>query len=239
MEIVWNLWHGCRKVSEGCRNCYVYREDARYGKIASEIFRTKQFRLPVEIGRDGNYRVPSGSEVMTCFTSDFLLEDADDWRTEAWAMIRERKDLRFVFITKRIERFLRCIPPDWGEGWDHVSVGVTAENQQMADLRLPVFREIPARHKFIVCEPLLGQIELRSFLDNKIEQLIAGGESGEQARVCDFEWVLDLREQCLQKKVNFRFKQTGARFLKDGKCYRIRRPFQHLQARKADLDLIF
>ena len=71
-----------------------------------------------------------------CFSSDFLIEEADDWREECWTMMAERSDLDFIFLTKRIDRFLQCIPDDWNDGYDNVTVGCTVENQAMADHRL-------------------------------------------------------------------------------------------------------
>ena len=89
----WNPWHGCHKKSEGCANCYVYRIDAKHGRDSSVVQRTAEFDLPVRRGRDGNYKIAPGELVWTCFSSDFLVEDADIWRSEAWDMIRERRDL--------------------------------------------------------------------------------------------------------------------------------------------------
>lgn len=88
--VTWNPWHGCTKYSEGCRFCYVYRQDAVYGSsISSEQCRkTQNYDLPVKKKRDGSFKVDAGSIVMTCFTSDFLLADADEWRTECWKMIK-------------------------------------------------------------------------------------------------------------------------------------------------------
>ena len=117
----WNLWHGCRKVSEGCRRCYVYRQDARWEQDASQVRRTAAFDLPVRRDRTGRYKIPPGQTVYTCFTSDFFIEEADAWRGEAWAMIRERSDCTFLMITKRIDRVAACLPADWGEGWPHVA----------------------------------------------------------------------------------------------------------------------
>ena len=77
--------------------------------------------------------------VYVCFSSDFLIEDADKWRTECWEMIRERSDLHFLFLTKRIERFLDCVPHDWESGYENVTVGCTVENQENADYRLHIF----------------------------------------------------------------------------------------------------
>ena len=102
----WNPWHGCTKVSPGCRFCYVYRQDEMYGsEIASNLARkTAAFNLPVKRKRDKTFKIPSGKIVFTCFTSDFLLEDADPWRPECWEMMRFRSDCMFYFFTKRIDR---------------------------------------------------------------------------------------------------------------------------------------
>ena len=101
----WNPWHGCTKYSEGCRYCYVYRQDEAYGSsVSSEQCRkTQNFNLPIKKKRDGTPKVAPGSIVMTCFTSDFLLKDADEWRDECWEMIKHRDDCMFYFFTKRIE----------------------------------------------------------------------------------------------------------------------------------------
>ena len=106
----------------------------------------------------------------------------------------------------------------------------------MADARLPVFREAPIQHRMIVCEPLLEKIDLRDYLGNWVESVTVGGESGAEARVCDYDWILDIRSQCIEADVPFQFKQTGANFLKDGKRYQIKRALQHAQARKANIN---
>ena len=74
----WNPWHGCRKLSEGCANCYVYRMDAEHGRDPTLPHRTAAFGLPLRKNRKGEYRVPSGSTLWTCFSSDFFLEEADE-----------------------------------------------------------------------------------------------------------------------------------------------------------------
>ena len=127
-------------------------------------------------------------------------------------------------------------PPDWGEGYENVHICCTVENQRQADIRLPVYCKAPIRHKSIICSPLLGPIDLRPYLSDSMEEVVVGGESGEEARVCDYSWVLDLRQQCVEAGVPFHFMQTGARLLKDGKCYRIPRKHQHSQARAAGID---
>lgn len=233
----WNLWHGCHKISAGCAHCYVYRIDARHGRDSSIVTKTKDFDLPLRKNRMKEYKIPSGELVYTCFTSDFLLEDADPWREEAWRIMKIRSDLRFLFITKRIHRFAQCIPPDWGDGYDNVMVCCTAENQDRADFRLPIFRDLPIRHKSIICEPLLGPIDLSPYLGSWVDVVVVGGESGIDARLCDYDWVLDIRRQCIEHGVPFHFRQTGAYFRKDGKTYRILKKDQQTQARKAKIDL--
>lgn len=136
-DIIWNPWHGCKKYSEGCKNCYVYRRDESVGRDASVIGKTQMFDLPVKRNRSGGYKVPSGSVVFACMTSDFFIEDADGWRDEIWDIIRTRRDVDFFIISKRILRFMQCIPDDWGNGYDNVSVVCTIENQRQCDIRLP------------------------------------------------------------------------------------------------------
>lgn len=77
---------------------------------------------------------------------------------------------------------------------------------------------------------------LSRWLSPDVELVLAGGESGADARVCDYDWVLSLRAQCVEAGVPFHFKQTGAHFRKDGRLFDIDRRFQHAQARKAGID---
>ena len=237
-SMMWNLWHGCHQLSAGCKHCYVYRGDARREVDSSVVVRTKNFDLPLRKKRNGEFKIPPGTFVYTCFTSDFFVEDADKWRAEAWEMIRYRSDLHFMMITKRIDRFSDCLPDDWGDGYDNVTICCTVENQACADYRLPIYRRAPIKHKIIICEPLLERIDLSTYAVGEwIEQIVAGGESGYEARPCDFEWVMDLRRICVENKVEFWFKQTGSKFVKDGKTYNVKRQFQHSQARKAGINI--
>ena len=234
----WNPWHGCTKISPGCKYCYVYRQDERYGStLASSLCRkTGAFALPMKRRRDGSYKIPPGKIVFTCFTSDFLLEDADPWRPDCWRMMRQRSDCWFYFFTKRIHRLADCLPLDWGEGYDNVLIGCTVENQDRANYRLPIFLDLPIKHRSIIASPLLERLDLSAYLDDRIEEVATGGESGVEARPCDYDWILDLRRQCVEKDIPFRFHQTGAYFIKDGRMYRVRRKYQLSQARKANID---
>ncbi|WP_268938774.1 DUF5131 family protein [Peribacillus faecalis] len=119
-------------------------------------------------------------------TSDFFIEDADEWREEAWHMMKIRDDLQFYIITKRIHRFVDCLPSDWGDGYPNVTIGCTIENQQLADERLPILYDCPIQHKQLVCEPLLTDIDFGPYIED-IEGVIVGGETGSGARVCHYE----------------------------------------------------
>ena len=133
---------------------------------------------------------------------------------------------------------MECLPVDWKDGYDNVTICCTVENQTCADYRLPIYRMAPIKHKIIICEPLLERIDLSTYAVGEwIEQIVAGGESGYEARPCDFEWVMDLRRICVENKVEFWFKQTGSKFVKDGKTYDVKRQFQHSQARKAGINI--
>lgn len=234
---MWNPWHGCHKISEGCLNCYVYRRDAQYGKDSTLVAKTRDFALPVRKSRAGVYKLAGPQTVYTCFTSDFFLAEADAWRVEAWQMIRQRVDLHFFIVTKRIQRFQVQLPADWCAGYPNVTIYCTAENQQRAAERLPILLREPIRHKGIICEPLLEAVDLSAYLSREIESVIVGGESGSNGRVCRYEWVLAIQEQCRQAGTAFHFKQTGTHFVKDGRIYTIRRALQQSQAAKAGIDL--
>ena len=237
-NVTWNPWHGCTKYSEGCRYCYVYRQDEAYGSTVSseQCRKTQNFDLPVKKKRGGGFKVEPGSVVMTCFTSDFLLKDADEWRGECWEMIKSRFDCTFYFFTKRIERFMECVPDDWGDGYDNVIVGCTCENQDRADYRLPIFAKLPIRYKTVIIGPMLGPVDLEKYLDGSICEVTCSGESGANVRPLNYDWVLDVRRQCMNQGVSFQFHQTGAYFIKDGRTYHIPRRLQMLQAHKAGID---
>ena len=235
---VWNPWHGCKKISAGCDNCYVYEKDAMYGKNASVIRRTANFDLPVKKNRRGEYKLlPQEEPVYVCMTSDFFLPEADEWRSEAWAMIKERQDLSFVIETKREHRFFKALPGDWGDGYENVTILCSVEIQRRADDRIPAFLKLPVRHKGILCEPLLEKLVLDAYLKTgEIAQVLCGGEQGADARVCDFAWVLELMNQCVNCGFAFRFLRTGTFFRKGNRIYRIAEEEQEEQARRAGVD---
>lgn len=234
----WNPWHGCRKLSEGCLNCYVYRTDARYEKDSTEVTKNKCFDLPVRKNKNGGYIFHPSDTVYTCFTSDFFVPDADAWRPDAWRIIAERDDLHFLIITKRPDRFFVGLPDEVPHTFTNLTLCCTTENQRRADERLDVFTTLPVKSRYIICEPLLEHIDLTPWLTRGIEGVVAGGESGHNARECRWEWLQSLRAQCVSAGVAFTFKQTGANFVKDNHRYVIERRLQHAQARKASINYI-
>lgn len=232
MHDIWNPWHGCVKCSEGCQNCYMYFLDKTRDKNGADIYRTGGFDYPLKKDRYGNYKVKSGELIRVCMTSDFFLEEADDWRDDAWSIIRQRSDVKFFLLTKRPQRVKDCLPKDWCEGWENVFLNVTCENQTRADERIPVLLELPFKHKGIMCAPFIGHVSIEKYLeDGQIEQVICGGENYDGSRPCDFEWVKVLREECVRHDITFAFIETGTVFIKDGKTYRI--PSKMIQAQQA------
>ena len=215
-------------------HCYIHKGDAKRGINTNDIVKTKDFCKPVEKLKNGSYKLKSGI-VYTCFSTDFLLQEADGWREECWKMIRQRADCTFLFLTKRIERFMECIPEDWDDGYENVVVCCTIENQENADRKLPVFQTLPIKHKCITAQPLIGPIDMEKYLDH-IELVVVGGESDRDARVLDYDWVLNIREQCMRKHVSFEFRQCGTHFIKDGKQYRLQTKDLCSQARKANIN---
>ena len=222
MHDIWNPWHGCRKISAGCRNCYMYALDRRRGMDGSRIFRTANFDYPLQRERSGAYKIKSGELIRVCMTSDFFLEDADLWRAEAFAIMAARADVIFYLLTKRAARMAACLPANYQPGFPNLSFNVSCENQAAADERTPHLLALPCTHKGVMCAPLIGPVNLRPYLTSgQIEQVICGGENYDNPRPCDYAWVLDLRDQCAASAVKFTFIETGAIFIKDGRHYHI------------------
>lgn len=232
---MWNPWRGCKKCSDGCLHCYIHKGDAKRGVDTSNIVKTKDFDKPIEKWKNGSYKMKAGM-VYLCFSTDFLIEEADGWRAACWSMIKARQDCTFLFLTKRIERFMDCVPDDWGSGYENVVVCCTIENQKNADRKLSLFQTLPIKHKCITAQPLLENIDIEKYLEG-IELVVVGGESDDYARLLDYAWVLNLREQCIRKQVNFEFRQLGTYFIKDGKTYKLKTKDLRSQAKKADIDV--
>ena len=137
-------------------------------------------------------------------------------------MMRERCDVAFLLITKRVSRIAQCLPSDWGDGYENVICYATAENQRRAEERVPLLLDLPFKHRGVTCSPLLGFVDLSAWLKSgKIERVHCGGENYDGARPCHWEWVQSLAAQCRRENVSFTFFETGNVFVKDGKTYRL------------------
>ncbi|WP_405366841.1 DUF5131 family protein [Ruminobacter sp.] len=223
MHDIWNPWHGCRKCSEGCRNCYMFFLDRMRDRSGADISRNGAgFNYPLSKDRNGNFKVQSGEMLRVCMTSDFFLEEADAWRQDAWRIMHQRPDVKFFLLTKRPERVASCLPTDWGEGWENVFFNVSCENQKRTDERIPVLLDLPFKHKGIMCAPLIGPVTIEKYLETgQLEQVLCDGENYDGSRPNHYEWVKKLSDECRRYNVTFVFCGTGRKFVKDGRTYTI------------------
>ena len=230
----WNPWYGCHKCSEGCEHCYVETWNKLYDKEFNDVrYSSSNFRLPWKKDEYRDFIIPSGETILVCETSDFFIEEGDDYRAEAWKMIKDRDDLTFIINTRRIDRIEDALPSNWKDGYDNVIIIANVENQENIDKKLPLFKELKIKHKAINVSPILGKVDLTKFLDNSIEFVGVSGEHGKGARNCNFEWINDLYNQCNEKQIEFNFNSTGTNFIKDGKKYFIKNNQMKEQASKA------
>ena len=218
-QMTWNPWQGCHKLSAGCKNCYMFREKKRYGQDPDVVVRSKPntFNLPL--------RIKEAQLVFACSWSDFFIKEADQWRKEAWEIIRQTPHLAYQILTKRIEHAAEQLP--WGDGdpWPNVHLGVSCEDQKALDERVPFLLQTPAAVRWVSLEPLLGPVilddvgggghtslttEIDHPEDTRLDWVIVGGESGPGARPMHPDWVRSIRDQCQSAAVPFLFKQWGA-----------------------------
>jgi protein gp37 len=200
----WNPIIGCRKVSLGCKNCYMFTEQLRYSQDPNTVRRTahRTFTAPL--------RWKEPAFVFSCSWSDFFIETDFAWRREAWQIIKRTPHLTYQILTKRPENIERMLPPDWGNGYPNVWLGVTAENQHWLNVRGWELTTIPAVCRFLSIEPMLGPIQATFLLqDGLIDWVICGGESGSGCRPMQPDWVCGIKDECLMFGVPFFFKQWG------------------------------
>lgn len=197
----WNPWQGCRKVSSGCKNCYMFRDKKRWGQDGSKIYMSSWATMKKPL----SWKEPA--KVFTCSWSDFFLPEADFWRESAWEIIQKTPHLIYLILTKRPERIKDCLPGDWP--FPNVWLGVTAENQEMADHRWNLIMDIPCT-KFISVEPMLGPVRLNDdWLILSPDWIICGGESGPGFREMKMEWAETLKHDCDEWGIPFFMKQMS------------------------------
>lgn len=204
----WNPWVGCAKVSDGCRNCYMFREMARFGRNPRVVERSsdRTFYAPLK------WKGPA--RVFVCSWSDFFIPEAARWRDEAWNIIREAVQLTFMILTKRSWMIETCLPDDWGAGWNNVWLGLSLEDSDSVG-KLKILKAIPARVRFVSYEPALGPLSIVRYR-NDIKWVISGGESGLEAREAKVEWFRAIRDECQRYGIAYFHKQNGGNKKIDG-----------------------
>lgn len=133
-------------------------------------------------------------------------------RERLWKLIIDTPSLDWLLLSKRPQNIRSMVP--WTDVWpQNVWLGTTVENQTFAAKRLPLLLQHPAAVRFLSCEPLLGPIDLLPWIGKPglqpIDWVIAGGESGPNARPTHPDWATGLLRQCQQHSIAFHFKQWG------------------------------
>jgi protein gp37 len=154
-----------------------------------------------------------------------------EWLADMLDVIRRCPNLDFLLLTKRPEWWVQRMDAvtnyllrttgvtdqrEWVLEWPcgyarpNIWLGVTVENQEAADRRIPELLRIPARVRFLSIEPLLEDVGDLELLADPIDWVIVGGESGPKARPCDIRWISHIVSQCRAANVPCFVKQLGA-----------------------------
>jgi len=205
----WNPWIGCQRVSEACDDCYMFEGQRRNGQNPEIVRRTTTtFKDPLKWVRNPR-RYGHHKKIFTCSYSDFFITKADEWRPEAWEIIRRTPQFTYLILTHRPVLIPRRLPAGWGSGWPNCWLGVTVESRRWLS-RLDVLRRVPAVKHFVSFEPLLedlGEIDLCG-----IDWAIIGGKSGKnwKQNICDLSWIYRVIDQCRAQGVAVFVKQDSA-----------------------------
>jgi protein gp37 len=222
---VWNPTTGCDRVSPGCDHCYAMTMAKRLKGMGSAKYqkdgdpKTSGPGFGVSMHQTSltdplKWRKPQ--RIFVNSMSDLFHEEvADVFIGLVWQVMADCPQHTFQILTKRHARmraFLSRFEP-----LPNVWLGVSAENQQWADIRIPALLDTPAAVRFVSAEPLLGRINLHTdpieagapFWGSRLDWVIVGGESGRNARPMHPDWARGLRDQCQDAGVAFLFKQRG------------------------------
>jgi protein gp37 len=220
-KILWcdhtfNAWWGCLKVSEECKNCYAETFAKRVGRdiwgpaattdrwILSEANWKKPFQWNREAEKERLYHRVFCSSMSDVFEDHPAVIES---RKRLWDVIEQTSWLNWLLLTKRPENILKMSP--WGNNWpENVWVGTSVGTQARAIERIPELLKVPAKVRFLSCEPLLEAVDLTSWLP-ELQWIICGGESGPRHRPFNPQWARSLRDQCLETNIPFFFKQHG------------------------------
>lgn len=204
-ESTWNPVTGCTKISKGCKNCYAERMALRLQSMGNRNY-ADGFKVslhPHVLQRPLQWK--QSRTIFVNSMSDLFHKDVTfEFIRQIFDVMEMANQHRFQVLTKRSGRLFQLnskLP--WP---DNIWMGVTVENAEYTN-RTDDLRQTNAAVKFLSLEPLLGpipDIELEG-----IDWVIVGGESGPKARPIKYEWVTDIRDQCLLQGVPFFFKQWG------------------------------
>lgn len=220
-----NPWIGCTKVSPACDNCYAEKWDQRFHngihwgpKFARKRTAPANWKKPLKWNREAA-DLPIRPKVFCASMADIFDNHRSilpEWRQDLWALIKATPNLDWLILTKRPQNFRKYLPDGWMRdgAWLNVWLGVTVENQEEAERRIPVLTATPARKRFLSCEPLLAELDLMQWFfplagSRPLHWIIAGGENDPNFREVKEEWLIWLSSQCAVADVPFFFKQWG------------------------------
>lgn len=224
-----------------------WRKPLQWNKLAWETCKECGWRGPVHETHDfcpncdGEELLPARARVFCASLAD-VFERRDElipWRADLMTLIGATPNLDWLLLTKRPENILDMTPWPWhmsrvgdsndlapgGGIWPaNVWIGTSVENQEAADKRIPELLKVPAKVRFLSCEPLLGPVDLGfPFVSDNpwmtlehVDWVIAGAESGHGARPMQLDWVRSIRDQCQKSYTAFFFKQMLANGKKVG-----------------------
>ncbi len=211
----WNPVTGCSKVSPGCKHCYAETFAERFRGVPGHRYEQGfDLRLwPERLGLPLIWRRPR--RIFVNSMSDLFHERVSfEFIDRVFDTMREASRHKFQVLTKRPERmaeYLACRP--WAQelaaSYPNIWLGTSVE-LQLYMRRAEIVVRLPAAVRFLSCEPLLGPLDLSLVLGSeRINWVIAGGESGAGARAMAPQWAMDIRDQCVATGVPFFFKQWG------------------------------
>ena len=220
-EATWNPTTGCDRVSAGCDNCYALTMSKRLKAMGNPKYqtdgdpRTSGPGFGVALHRDTlalPYRWKQPRLVFVNSMSDlFHARVPLGFVRDVFRVMEETPQHTYQLLTKRAHRLLRIAPKlEWPP---NVWMGVSVESEAQFD-RIECLREVPSAIRFLSCEPLLGP--LADIPLTGIDWVIAGGESGPNARPMNAQWVTELRDACVRTRTPFFFKQWGGARPKSG-----------------------
>jgi protein gp37 len=238
-DSTFNCWIGCTAIAPACDFCYAEAEArrrkwAQWGNHPRHRTSVAYWKEPLKWQRDaGAFFAEHGRKrrVFCASLADVFDNQVDPtWRDDLWSLIRATPDLIWMLLTKRPQNIEKMRPDYWNEIRGHVWLGTTVEDQDH-DLNILHLATHDAAVRFISYEPALGPLDVSWAMGNRLalasrylergmfspgletlhplDWVIAGGESGPQARPSDPRWFRSLRDQCAAAGVPFLFKQWG------------------------------